>query len=44
MYKRQLLDDAPDADFDEEIAKLEEMLANEQGPSEDERGNEQDDD
>lgn len=39
-----LLDDAPDADFDEEIAKLEEMLANEQGPSEDERGNEQDDD
>ena len=38
-----LLDDAPDADFDEEIAKLEEMLANEQGPSEDERGNEQDD-
>ena len=39
-----LLDDAPDADFDEEIAKLEEMLANEQGPSEDERGNEKDDD
>lgn len=39
-----LLDEAPDADFDQEIAKLEEMLANEQGPSEDERGNEQDDD
>ena len=32
-----LLDDTPDAKFDEEIAKLEEMLANETGPSEDDR-------
>ena len=32
-----LLDDAPDSAFDEEIAKLEEMLANESGPSEDDR-------
>ncbi|EFK54754.1 zinc-dependent metalloprotease [Corynebacterium genitalium ATCC 33030] len=33
-----LLDDAPDDQFDEEIAKLEEMLAEEPGPSEDDRG------
>lgn len=39
-----LLDDAPDAQFDEEIAKLEEMLANEPGPSEDDRPTDQDDD
>ncbi len=32
-----LLDDSTDSAFDEEIAKLEEMLANESGPSEDER-------
>lgn len=37
-----LLDDAPDAKFDEEIAKLEEMLNDEPGPSEDDR--KQDDD
>ncbi|WP_087116022.1 zinc-dependent metalloprotease [Corynebacterium urinipleomorphum] len=39
-----LLDDAPDAQFDEEIAKLEEMLANEPGPSEDDRPKDQDGD
>ena len=32
-----LLDDAPDEQFDEEIAKLEEMLSQEPGPSEDDR-------
>lgn len=32
-----LLDDAPDAKFDEEIAKLEQMLNDEPGPSEDDR-------
>ncbi|GAB3088106.1 zinc-dependent metalloprotease [Corynebacterium aquatimens] len=32
-----LLDDAPDESFDEEVAKLEEMLKNEPGPSEDDR-------
>jgi len=37
-----LLDDAPDAKFDEEIAKLEQMLNDEPGPSEDDR--KQDDD
>lgn len=37
-----LLDDEPDAKFDEEIAKLEEMLNDEPGPSEDDR--KQDDD
>ncbi|WP_273415493.1 zinc-dependent metalloprotease [Corynebacterium appendicis] len=37
-----LLDDAPDAKFDEEIAKLEQMLNEEPGPSEDDR--KQDDD
>lgn len=38
-----LLDDAADAQFDEEIAKLEEMLSNEPGPSEDDRPTDQDD-
>lgn len=33
-----LLDDAPDESFDEEIAKLEQMLDSEPGPSEDDRG------
>ena len=32
-----LLDDAPDSAFDEEIAKLEEMLANEPAPDEDDQ-------
>lgn len=39
-----LLDDAPDEQFDEEIAKLEEMLANEPGPSEDDRSPEDSED
>lgn len=38
-----LLDDASDAQFDEEIAKLEEMLSNEPGPSEDDRPTDQGD-
>ncbi|WKK61034.1 zinc-dependent metalloprotease [Corynebacterium sp. P3-F1] len=38
-----LLDDAADAQFDEEIAKLEEMLSNEPGPSEDDRPTDQSD-
>lgn len=38
-----LLDDAADAQFDEEIAKLEEMLSNEPGPSEDDRPTDQGD-
>lgn len=38
-----LLDDAADAQFGEEIAKLEEMLSNEPGPSEDDRPTDQGD-